>query len=82
MITSAIANSLKARALSAYFRASDGKVVQPSGNGDVIEVGGLWFIVLTNMNGILAVYRIREVNGQPVLKGLKRWPKDIDAAFA
>jgi hypothetical protein len=44
-----------------------------------MEVDGLRYVVLSNTNGLLAVYRVRIVNGQPMLKGLKRWPKEIDS---
>jgi hypothetical protein len=37
--------------------------------------------VLANDKGVLAVYRIREVNGEPVLRCLKRWPKEVTEAF-
>lgn len=75
---------LKNRAMAAYFRTAaklGGAVMQPS-PPEEIEVNGLKYIVLSNTNGILAVYRVRIVNDQPVLKGLKRWPKDLDATFA
>jgi len=75
---------LKNRAMAAYFRTAaklGGVAIQPS-PPDVLEVGGLQYIVLSNSGGILAVYRVRIVNDQPVLKGLKRWPKDLDASFS
>ena len=78
MITQPIANSLTQRALAAYFRA--GSVNQP-GETVAVEHAGKWYIVLANVNGVLAVYRIREVNGEPVLKGLKRWPEEVTKAF-
>jgi hypothetical protein len=37
--------------------------------------------VLANDKGVLAVYRIREVIGVPVLRCLKRWPKEVTEAF-
>jgi hypothetical protein len=37
--------------------------------------------VLANDKGVLAVYRIREVNGEPVLRCLKRWTKEVTEAF-
>jgi hypothetical protein len=80
MITQAVANSLTDRALSAYYRSGSKKGGQVSQPGDVeaMEFDGLWYIRMTNVNGILAVYRIREVNGEPTLKGLKRWPKALE----
>lgn len=43
-----------------------------------IEVEGKKYVVLTNVNGLVAVYRVRLVNGEPMLKGLKRWPAGVD----
>lgn len=76
---------LESRALSAYFRTSS-RIVNQNGGGSVNQPGdiqtltieGLDYIVLTNVRGILAVYRVRTVNGEQVLKGMKRWPKAID----
>jgi hypothetical protein len=34
-----------------------------------------------NVKGVLAVIRIREVKGEPVLRCLKRWPKEVTEAF-
>lgn len=70
---------LEKRALSAYYRAAaqtEGSPNQP-GAVDTVEHDGLTYIVLSNVNGILAVYRVRTVNGEPMLKGLKRWPKSL-----
>lgn len=75
---------LKNRALAAYFRSATpagGVPTQPSAPEE-ITVGGLRYIVLSNTNGILAVYRVRIVNDEPMLKGLKRWPKEIDSQFS
>lgn len=72
-------SDLELRALAAYFRASksaDGAVIQPS-PPVTVEHKGLKYIVLSNINGLLAVYRVRIVNGQAVLKGMKRWPKEL-----
>lgn len=73
-------SSLEQRAFAAYFRSAareTGSVLQP-GDVEEIEHGGLTYIRLSNVNGTLAVYRVRVVNGKPVLKGLKRWPKEVD----
>ena len=67
------------RAMAAYFRTAkqlDGSPIQPS-TPVMTEHGGLKYIVLSNTNSTLAVYRVRIVNGEPVLKGLKRWPKEV-----
>jgi hypothetical protein len=55
-----------------------GQTNQP-GSVETVEHEGLQYIRLTNVNGILAVYRVRIVNGEPVLKGLKRWPAALNA---
>jgi len=72
--------SLEQRALAAYFKyadAGDGKVMQPSAP-EVVEHNGLKYVRLSNVNGTLAMYRVRVVNGKEVLKGLKRWPKVLE----
>lgn len=77
-------SNLEQRALSAYYRAGTrahagmGQTSQP-GAVETVEHEGLQYIRLTNVNGILAVYRVRIVNGEPVLKGLKRWPSALNA---
>lgn len=76
---------LENRAHAAYIR-NGSRIVNQDGKGSVSQPGdirtltieGLDYIVLTNVKGILAVYRVRTVNGEQVLKGLKRWPKAID----
>ncbi len=55
--------------MAAYFRG--GSINQP-GQTEAVDHDGVWYIVLANEKGVLAVYRIREVNGEQVLKGLKR----------
>jgi len=72
-------NNLENRALAAYFRGHDGigQLMQPAAV-ETVEHDGLTYIRLTNTHGILAVYRVRTVNGQPMLKGLKRWPKALE----
>ncbi len=70
---------LEQRALSAYNRAASrsiGSVLQP-GAVETVEHDGLQYIRLTNINGVLAVYSVRTVNVEPVLKGLKHWPKEV-----
>lgn len=77
-------NDLHSRAMAAYFRsasAAGGAADQP-GQIEDVTVNGLRYIVLANGKGILAVYRVRIVNDEPMLKGLKRWPKDLDAQFS
>lgn len=64
------------RALAAWFRA--GGTEQPSNASSVVEHAGLFYVRLVNANGTLGVYRVRIVNGQPVLKGMKRWPAELN----
>lgn len=78
---------LEQRALTAYYRAGN-KLVREAGMGQVsipgdvqeMDVDGLRYVLLTNVNGILALYRVRTINGQDVLKGLKRWPAAVSKA--
>ena len=77
-------SQLEQRALAAYYRngtrnagVAGGSVNQP-GAVETVEHDGLTYIRLSNVNGILAVYRVRTVNGEQVLKGLKRWPKALE----
>jgi hypothetical protein len=71
--------NLSNRALAAYYRAARDGAMQPS-EPKVVEHGGLQYVVLSSVNGVLAVYRVRTVNGKQVLKGLRRWPKELGAA--
>ena len=41
----------------------------------VEEHGGKFYVVLRNVGGVMAVYRIRN---EGILKGLKRWPEEIE----
>lgn len=61
------------RAMAAYFRT--GAADQPSNSVMQYTVGGKIYVVLENVNGILAVYRIKP---DGYLKGLRRWPAVID----
>jgi hypothetical protein len=61
------------RAFRAYFKA--GGNIQPSNGSGIQEVKGRTYVVLINVNGILAVYRVKN-NG--VLRGLKRWPRALE----
>jgi hypothetical protein len=72
-------SELQNRALAAYFRscASSGAIPQQPTTQEV-TIDGLRYVVLRNVEGILAVYRVRVVNGQQVLKCLKRWPASLN----
>ena len=78
-MTVAESRNLSSRALAAYYRAAGDGAMQPS-EPEVVEHMGLQYVVLSNVNGVLAVYRVRTVNGKQVLKGLKRWPKELGVA--
>jgi hypothetical protein len=71
-----------ARAYRAYFSAAKrrGDVISPSQpssrDSGPQEVRGKRYIVLRNVNGILAVYRVRQ---DGMLKGLRRWPKELES---
>jgi hypothetical protein len=68
-------DDLTRRAMSAYFR-TDQTVAPPipSSNSGVVELNGKHYVVLLNVNGVLAVYRVRP---QGILKRLKRWPAEL-----
>ncbi len=78
-------NQIEHRALTAYFRQANrelrqsgnaGTVVQPS--VQTIEHAGLTYIRMSNVNGTLAVYRVRTMSGGDLkLKALKRWPAEV-----
>ena len=71
---------LETRAVAAYLRAArqEGTVpAQPAGGGNVAEHQGRLYVVLSNANGTLAVYRVRN---DGVLKRLKRWPEEVAPA--
>ena len=67
---------LKRRALAAYFRA--GGTEQPADGPVLVEIDDKEYAVLSNVNGVLAVYRVRRYDG--ALKRLKRWPASIGAS--
>src|SRR6185437_15157903 len=62
------------RAFAAYFRSPDSRD-QPSGESGVREHDGKSYVVLFNVNGTLAVYRIRN---DGMLKRLRRWPEALN----
>jgi len=72
-ITEDTDRGLTRRAFAAYFRA--GGTDQPSDSSGVVEHDGLTYIVLYNVSGTLAVYRIRPTGA---LKRLRRWPAPLD----
>lgn len=63
------------RALAAYFR-TEAAPMQPARSDTGVEThDGKVYVVLRNIGGLLAVYRVQN-RGQ--LKRLRRWPKVID----
>lgn len=70
--------SPESRALAAYSRAFNGigSLMQPR-RPQSVEVAGRQYIVLDNVRGVLAVYRVRN-DGR--LKRLKRWPAELGVA--
>ena len=68
---------LTRRALAAWFRG--GGIEQPSAASGVVEHEGLFYVRLEGTNGTLALYRVRTVNGEPMLKRMKRWPAALNA---
>jgi hypothetical protein len=62
------------RAMAAWFRT--GGSDQPGRDASTIEeAGGKDYVVLRNVNGVMAVYRIRN---DCMLKRLRRWPEEIE----
>ena len=66
------------RAFAAYFReaAREGYAPdQPASTSHLCELDGKQYVVLHNVKGVLAVYRVRN---DGVLKGLRRWPAELE----
>ncbi len=65
---------LMGRALRAYFMM--GNQDQPSNTSGVEQAtNGKAYVVLRNIRGILAVYRLRN---DGILRRLRRWPDELD----
>ena len=68
-------DELKQRAFAAYFRS--GGTEQPSSkSGSQKSTDGKEYVVLRNVNSILAVYRVKP---DGVLKRLKRYPAELES---
>lgn len=65
-------DELLKRATAAWFRS--GGSDQPANTSGFREYDGKAYIVLENINGPLAVYRVKN---DDTLKRLKRWPKGL-----
>lgn len=70
-------DDITARAFSAYFRYNPhGHVLdQPDSASGPVTYKGRQYVVLFNVRGVLAVYRVRTTG---VLKRLVRWPHEIE----
>lgn len=69
-------SNLLSRAYAAYFRS--GAVDLPSNRSDEIVFGGKTYVVLRNVHGILAIYRLLKC-GQ--LRRLRCYPAGLDRAI-
>ncbi len=80
LMTRASDPELERRALAAWYRtaASDGVVAidAPAGGAGVAEHDGRLYVVLQNVRGTLAVYRVQN---DGVLRRMKRWPPEVAA---
>ena len=65
-------DELTGRAFAAYFRS--GGVDQPGNDSGTVELEGRRYVVLRNVTGVLAVYRVRTSGA---LKRLRRWPREV-----
>lgn len=69
------------RALAAYYRAghrdglADNQIAIPGNSSHLCELDGRQYVVLHNISGVLAVYRVRTSGN---LKGLRRWPRELE----
>jgi hypothetical protein len=66
--------NLVRRAYAAYFRSGANQQPAAAMSG-MRSVGTLQYVVLRNSEGVLGVYRVRN---DGVLKGLKRWPAQLE----
>lgn len=67
-------DELTRRATAAYFRS--GGTDQPArASSGPEKVGDKEYVVLRNVRGVMAVYRVRN-DGK--LKGLRRWPAELN----
>jgi hypothetical protein len=76
-------DELTRRAFAAYYRAwareglDQQQIDQPANTSGVRAHGGKRYVVLENVRGVLAVYRVRP---DGILKGLRRWPREIEGS--
>ena len=63
------------RAITAYHRKYGKNAAFPSSDNSEETHAGRHYVVLRNVRGILAVYRVQN---NAALRQLKRWPKTLD----
>ncbi len=63
------------RAMAAWFRTGGPNAPIPANTSSVEEHDGKFYVELHNVNGTLAVYRIRN---DGILKRMKRWPLEVE----
>lgn len=74
-------DTLVRRAFAAYYRAGTREGYEPqqldipAHTSHVAEHNGKHYVILENINGVLAVYRVRN---DGILKQLRRWPAAIE----
>ena len=73
-------DDLTRRAFVAYFRT--GGTDQPSSASGEVEHDGLRYVVLHNVNGVLAVYRVFDKAGVATLRKMHRWPAALSGFAA
>jgi hypothetical protein len=71
-------NQYANRAMGAYYKAAE-KAGEHASHPRAPELwtseAGRYYVVLRNVNGVLAVYRVKN---DEKLKRLKRWPSDLN----
>jgi hypothetical protein len=67
-------DDLTRRAFAAYYRSEGATTDQPASRSGPMEWQGKQYVVLENVNGVLAVYRVRTSGA---LKRLRRWPREL-----
>mgnify|MGYP003608147565 CR=1 FL=1 len=68
-------DSLTQRAIASYLRKADAQQPCAASSGPA-TAGGIDYIVLRNLGGVLAVYRV--MTQSRALKRLCRWPKGVE----
>jgi len=68
-------NDLTSRAITSFTRQAGTQQPATDLSGPA-TAGGLDYVVLRNLGGVLAVYRVLPIS--KTLKRLKRWPKGVE----